>query len=124
MTQELSCLDVTILSCANFLVEPSASLSHEKHPQDLGGSLVPFLLPVIRPGERERGPKGLDPAVVPQVTFLGSGQGLAAALIVFISNSGGNQQFSFALTTPTASTVVLAHTSFLFTLNKEKQKLF
>lgn len=65
----------------------------------------------------------LGPAVTPQVTFLGSQQGLTS--IALISDSGSNQRFSFALTTlPTASTVVVAHMSSLFTLNKEKQKLF
>lgn len=65
----------------------------------------------------------LGPAVMPQVTFPGSQQGLTS--IALISDSGSNQRFSFALTTlPTASTVVAAHMSSLFTLNKEKQKLF
>lgn len=61
---------------------------------------------------------------MPQVTFLGSQQGLTADVRLSLFLTGSNQQFSFALTTlPTANTVV-AHMSFLFTLNKEKQKLF
>lgn len=50
-----------------------------------------------------------------------AGTGCWPQLSLFLTLVATN---SFALTTPPANTVVLAHTSFLFTLNKEKQKLF
>lgn len=97
-------------------------MSWGKCPKDLlGNSLAPFVLPGMRTG----GGAVLSAWTCCQAP--GDIPGLLAGTDVdaLISDSGSNQQFSFALTTlPTASTVVAAHMPSLFTLNKGKQKLF